>query len=721
MSSTEPSILSKATHHDSGKPFFGIHASQIMDILRQWKTSTPRFSITTKTLCDKCELILIDVLNKTFPSPRWITLKYRTTLFARVCQHHATFEALQLSSEGCELCSKLYSYAVEQSLGFVVPVWAEWGHGGQPSRVAFIKPSALGESNLKYRLKRAKLHPQLFSCDQFSRPKPQSRFTPWKQTGYSKTAFGLPIGRRLAPEPCTGESLDIVKSWMVDCAQNHPACKHYAPGKLPRRVIDVGSEVRNPTLHIADGEREPYLTLSHCWGGKLSSSLRKNNQELFQKGFHLSTLPKTFQDAIIVTRRLGVKYLWIDALCIIQDDLSDLNTETAAMAEIYEGALLNICPIGSPNSETGFLFPRTNGSVHFDAEDTMGHKQRLFLQVFEGGLDQKLDVDGILQQRGWTLQERVLSRANLCFPAPASGKGMLWECGFLRLSETSSKSWASEPRLKGIGLRSHLVHGERLHHLFPPIGDNAPQKSVIQWYRLVIEFSHRRLSFPKDKLLAISGLAASLGHEIKGRYVDGLWSNDMHRGLLWKIDYQGDQRDNEVLNRAPSWSWASCEGVISFPHVQYTMAPLPTRSHVDFGLDLNIIRMVEPSSIGSSYWSIEANGVIKPAMLQWEKTTMQLCLAINNENRDYMAEFSRSSIEECCWLDRPLISPLPKECFMMYICTIRRRRYVLFLELAEDVFTEQPVYRRIGIGYGEAGYVEASTIAAMQRTSFMLL
>jgi hypothetical protein len=179
MSSTQPSILSKATHHDVRRPFFEIYALRMIDIFKPWKTSTPRLVITTKTLCDKCKLILTDVVNKTFPSSRWITLKYKTTLFARVHRHHATFEALQLSSEVCKLCSELYSYAVGQSLGFVVPVWAEWGHGGQPSRVAFIKPSGFDESNLKYRLRKAKINPQLFSCDQSSRLERQSQFTPW--------------------------------------------------------------------------------------------------------------------------------------------------------------------------------------------------------------------------------------------------------------------------------------------------------------------------------------------------------------------------------------------------------------------------------------------------------------------------------------------------------------------------------------------------------------
>jgi hypothetical protein len=281
-----------------------------------------------------------------------------------------------------------------------------------------------------------------------------------------------------------------VRGWIAECGQKHPHCRSYKAAKLPRRVIDVGINDRHPSLYLSKGEVGAYLTISHCWGGRVSPCLERRSIQSMQEGIPLRTLPKTFQDAIIVTRRLSVRYLWIDALCIIQDDASDWSTEAAAMAEIYAGAFLNICALASPNSETGFLFPRTDGSVHFTAQDVKGHNQRLFCKLSEGDLDQKWDADGILQQRGWTLQERVLSRSNLCFPAPAKGRGMMWECRSRRLLETTDRTWPSEPRLKGIDHRPTQTSVGETTQLFPPV--NESERPIIQWYRLVIEYSHRR-------------------------------------------------------------------------------------------------------------------------------------------------------------------------------------------------------------------------------------
>jgi hypothetical protein len=240
------------------------------------------------------------------------------------------------------------------------------------------------------------------------------------------------------------------------CCQQHPACQRHEPGRLPKRVIDVGTQNQDPFLYVTNSDHVPYFSLSHCWGGHVSLQLRSDNQRSLQTGIPLGTFPKSFRDAIIITRRLGVRCLWIDALCIIQDDEADWGIEAAAMADVYEGALLNICALAAPNSETGFLYPRADGIVHFSAEDSNGHQQSLFVRMpeddnqlqkaFDPHLEKEWDADGVLQQRGWTLQVRVLSRANLMFPAPGRGRGMMWECRSFRILETG-RAWPSEPRL----------------------------------------------------------------------------------------------------------------------------------------------------------------------------------------------------------------------------------------------------------------------------------
>jgi hypothetical protein len=241
------------------------------------------------------------------------------------------------------------------------------------------------------------------------------------------------------------------------------------------------------------------------------------------------------------------------------------------------------------------------------------------------------------------------------------------------------------------------------------------------------------LTFPKDKLLAISGLAASLAKEIEGQFVDGLWSNDMHRGLLWKLSNYSDWNsgDNE-LDRAPSWSWANYDGTISFLHALHIMAPLQRNQDLNTEIDLRITRMVAPESEplrDQRHWSFAAKGIIKPVVLREEESTWQdgaakthIFPVITGDNRNYMAEFSRCSIEDRCWMDKPEV--LPKSCYMLYICTVRRMRYVLFLVKTGGIQEGQetvPIYRRIGIGYGDAGYLQANTIKAMEWENFVLI
>ncbi|KAF4632436.1 hypothetical protein G7Y89_g5700 [Cudoniella acicularis] len=335
------------------------------------------------------------------PAPVWEAAGVDLVLDRHVFQHYETSKSLRLSSETCKLCCRIYFFAAEQALGPVIPKWVVVQ--ASASEVYLMPPQKLGDlHNSDFPEYQPRLLPSVFSCLKEAGPPPEELIlSPWAKTTFNSSSFGPLLKNGLAPEPCTGVSFHIIENWMADCCQKYPACKRYEPSKLPTRVIDVGSQDRDPSLYISKGELEPYFTLSHC--------------------IPLGMFPKTFQDAIVVTSQLGVRYLWIDVLCIIQDNAADWEAEAAAMADIYEGALLGICALRSPNSETGFLYPRTDDSIHFSAEDENGQQENLYVKfsVSDGILHESLedtwDDQGILQQRGWTLQERVLSRANLMF------------------------------------------------------------------------------------------------------------------------------------------------------------------------------------------------------------------------------------------------------------------------------------------------------------------
>jgi hypothetical protein len=132
--------------------------------------------------------------------------------------------------------------------------------------------------------------------------------------------------------------------------------------QLPARLIDVGAEfATNPPRLCNTGEMAEiveYMTLSHCWGKLSIFTLNKTNFKALQDVILVDQLPKTFQDAILITRRMGHKFLWIDSLCILQDDLEDWGREAVKMASISAFSSLNIAATAATDGRVERFFDR---------------------------------------------------------------------------------------------------------------------------------------------------------------------------------------------------------------------------------------------------------------------------------------------------------------------------------------------------------------------------
>lgn len=140
------------------------------------------------------------------------------------------------------------------------------------------------------------------------------------------------------------------KKYMDDCTKRHPICSSNIPTVQPTRIIDVGLDaiLQNIFLTTLQDDRAQYVTLSHCWGDTSTIlTTTKDTIEQRRRNIPFSELPRTFQDAVQITRALGLRYLWIDSLCIIQDDKDDWQFESAKMAEIYLGSCLTIAATAS--------------------------------------------------------------------------------------------------------------------------------------------------------------------------------------------------------------------------------------------------------------------------------------------------------------------------------------------------------------------------------------
>jgi hypothetical protein len=275
-----------------------------------------------------------------------------------------------------------------------------------------------------------------------------------------------------------------------------------------------------------------FVQPTHCWGKLEILTLRKNNIEALHRDISVNTLCKTFQDAIVVTRALGFNYLWIDSLCIIQDDELDWERESASMAEVYGNAVVNIAAtiardgldglfIERSTTRTSRQYIRTNTSQMFEITD---HK--LYSRCLERTP---------LSRRSWAFQERFLARRTIHF----STEQIFCECRCHIACESHPTGLNGDPEF---------------FSLFPK-GD-FPEK----WPDIVSEYSKGLLTFPKDKLVALSGVARHLQRISGDEYCAGLWRKDLERQLCWRSDtWHPDQPPSESRKlpyRAPSWSWA---------------------------------------------------------------------------------------------------------------------------------------------------------------------
>lgn len=345
----------------------------------------------------------------------------------------------------------------------------------------------------------------------------------------------------------------IVVEWLRECVEKHDCQGDTAT--LPTRVLDLSqSSEGGISLYVTDQEIELYAALSHCWGGEVPMKTTTLNYEAQQNHIAVDDLPMNFKDAIEVTRRLGLRYLWIDALCIIQDDLSDWEVESREMSRIYGDAHIVIGADGAKSTEEGFLHdsPEYN-SMHADGKSALvavvdDEQADVYISECPKHYDtcSLLDkailseqyediIENPLSQRAWTFQEQLLARRMVHF----TKEEMVWECRSRYRCEctqfddsrqrTSKDDWIS--------------------------GDTA--KMGIQWYTFVNEVCVRQLTFRTDILPCLSGLAAQMEASGMGRYLAGLWEEDLLLGLTWSYE----QLQNRILpQQAPSWSWASLEG-----------------------------------------------------------------------------------------------------------------------------------------------------------------
>lgn len=278
----------------------------------------------------------------------------------------------------------------------------------------------------------------------------------------------------------------------------------------------------------------------------------------------MKKLTKTFRDAVLITRSLGFAYLWIDSLCIIQDDPKDWETESSRMADVYGRSTLTIAASSSKNSSIGCFFPREpipSIALNYPSESPLARSIyiRKPLPIFQDAVNQ-----GPLNRRAWTFQERWLSRRILHYCQDQ----LHWECEEICLSEDGQRVLPDD----------YFKSKSILHPKKNPVSHQLEHRPVyLDWYEMVHNYTQRDLTKAADKLPALSGLAGVFARLTGDRYLAGLWESDLAIGMLWQASRSERPRlQRPPEYRAPSWSWAALDGQVEFNFdVAYTSQGLP--------------------------------------------------------------------------------------------------------------------------------------------------
>ncbi|KAF2401674.1 HET-domain-containing protein [Trichodelitschia bisporula] len=289
-----------------------------------------------------------------------------------------------------------------------------------------------------------------------------------------------------------------------------------------------------------------YLALSHCWGKPTDEQKKKfcttaNNLELRKVGFFESDLPKTFQHAVQVTRELGMKYLWIDALCIIQTitgaDTEDWEKEAPRMEMVFGSAYCTLAASSAVDWEKGFLAP---SSARYEESQSASGASRYSCYGL-GPTDFLCHVDAApLNQRAWVLQERVLSRRTLHF----TGNCTYFECGVGVYCEDLTKH---------TNVRSYFLADPE----FPlRLRVSGYSRSLDFLQYLFVKYAQSKITKESDRNMAIWSLMERMGSIFSTEHRYGIFKSFRFRLLLWRPGPGNDDGRHVVDNQElPSWSW----------------------------------------------------------------------------------------------------------------------------------------------------------------------
>lgn len=370
----------------------------------------------------------------------------------------------------------------------------------------------------------------------------------------------------MRPIYCRGvlsaQSVTFMKAMLKECHSEHAqagTCPQPV-SFLPKRLVKIYWDDVAPMIRIyetIEAEILQWISLSYCWGADQTMKATQGNFDKLTAGISLASLPKTLQDAIFITYLLGLEYIWIDALCIIQDDDDDKANEISRMHDIYKAAFVTLIAASASRSTEGFLQDKS-GFLSYPRAPKVSLRWRwsedlvsdVVVCKSDGSVPTLGSTDPITS-RAWTFQEHILSPRVIYF----SETQIRWRCQdcdtYVGRPNPEKNDW-------WFNLTPHTLRSQ--------------DEFLKTWMRIVEAYSNRLLSEPMDKLVALSAVCHEIGTSSVHSYFAGLWKENLafqllwHRSSLgpWKLP-QNPPKSRPSIYRAPSWSWASIDDAVTYP------------------------------------------------------------------------------------------------------------------------------------------------------------
>lgn len=418
-------------------------------------------------------------------------------------------------------------------------------------------------------------------CSHFVNDKLEKSLIGADELGHSSNTF--------SPSDKHGDSVEQTQFQRVQLSENikllyqeraHNQTDETTKEEGAARLVEILDEESSIKLKLVNGSTDctPYVALSYRWGAlEAVWQTTTENLDSRREQFSIDELPKTLSDTVRVTKDLGFRWLWIDSLCIVQNDRDDWAREAVKMAHVYQNAIVTIAADSSQDAKAGLHNDKSVSKLDRDHSvqitNTLSTGQKSSIIVF-GFRQTKVDspVTKIrdmgdllshcsLRDRGWTMQERILSPRIIHYASDQ----LYWEC-YHGIQE-------SEDKLHWMGQNSNITKTAHRVKFAKDEETKARElrKMLHYWYVLLVggDYSHRTLTYGDDKLVAIGGVAKAFNDIAPLGYMVGHWGetdNDLIRSFCWSRGSPGRKSPDY---RAPSWSWASQDSAINYVYFDF--------------------------------------------------------------------------------------------------------------------------------------------------------